>query len=149
MYLNDTILCRRRSIARIRFFWWLALGAATPSAAQIRSADSLAAYGTPSVRPATFRWADPAVDRWVDHDKGQHFIASALIAGVAQHLLVQAGVPERRAWPAALVVGVQVGLFKETYDAYRPGGSGFSVRDLAWDAAGLGVGVWMGSSRRP
>lgn len=132
-----------------RFFWCLILGIAAPAAAQPLLPDSVAAHGPATVRPAVFRWSDPAVDRWIDRDKGQHFIASALVAGVAQHLLVQAGVPERRAWPAAFAVGAQVGLFKETYDAYRPGGSGFSVRDLVWDAAGLGAGLWLVAPRQP
>lgn len=121
---------------------WSACAFGAPEAvlAQRLPADSLAAYGPPTAAPGAFRWSSPAHDRWLGRDKAQHFLASALIATAAQYVLVnKLGVPERRALPVSLVLSAQAGLAKETLDAYRVGGSGFSVRDLVWDGVGIGA----------
>jgi uncharacterized protein YfiM (DUF2279 family) len=69
---------------------------------------------------------------WTSHDKTQHFLAGAVVSGLAYHYT-------GCRWKA-LAAGVLAGLAKEVYDS-RSGGSGFDSKDLA--AASLGaVVVW-------
>lgn len=71
-------------------------------------------------------------DSWTGPDKQKHFAVSAAMASAA----VAAGFTERQAFAASLAVG----LAKELHDS-RPGGTGFSGKDLAWDAAGAYLGA--------
>lgn len=85
--------------------------------------------------PADWKWAD---DAWLGRDKALHFTISFLLTTNGQYVLVNkfdAG--EGAALPVSAGGALAVGLAKEVYDARRIGGSGFSVRDLAWDAAGI------------
>jgi putative lipoprotein len=76
-------------------------------------------------------WADS----WTGRDKPKHLAACAAIAGAA----VAVGLTERQAMGAALAVG----LAKELHDK-RPGGTGFSWRDMAANAAGAYIGAKVG-----
>ncbi len=80
----------------------------------------------------------PARDRWLGFDKVQHFTFSFLFTVGGQYVLVnKADVSEGAALPFAAGAGAGIGLAKELYDERRPGGSGFSPKDLFWDALGI------------
>lgn len=64
------------------------------------------------------------------NDKLLHFAGSAAIAGVTYALTDSTR--------AALLVGLGVGLAKELRDRRR---TGFSTRDIAADALGVGAGI--------
>ena len=78
-------------------------------------------------------------DDWTGQDKRIHFAVSATL-----------GVATANQWPTrpALAFGVAMvpGFLKEVADS-RPGGSGFSYKDLTADALGAALGVlgtqWM------
>ena len=94
----------------------------------------------PPVRSADRRTA--RVDPWFGYDKAQHFLASGLVTVSAQYTYeVKFGGSRRGVLPASALTSLSVGLAKEVYDVYRPGGSGFSRRDLVWDALGTAVGA--------
>ncbi len=77
------------------------------------------------------------VDPWWGYDKAQHFVASGLVTVSAQYLYeVKGGASRRGALPAAIVTSLGVGIAKEVFDVVRPYGTGFSRRDLVWDALG-------------
>ena len=58
-------------------------------------------------------------------------------AASAQYLYEVKGSASRRgALPASIVTSLGVGVAKEVFDVVRPYGSGFSRRDLVWDALG-------------
>lgn len=80
----------------------------------------------------------PAPDRWTGPDKWRHLVASAIAHGAVYSVARAAGVAPDRAQGIAVPVALGVGLAKELRDR-RPGGSGFSGRDLAWDLAGTGL----------
>ena len=71
-------------------------------------------------------------DEWTGPDKPKHFAATAAIAAGG----VAIGLSERQAFGAALAVG----LAKELHDS-RPGGTGFSGKDMAWNLAGAYIGA--------
>ncbi|MFY2560789.1 YfiM family protein [Corallococcus terminator] len=90
-----------------------------------------------STTPSTARAASG--DDWLGPDKPKHFAACFVLAGVgygAGALLFEP--PEARLLTGAgLALGVGVG--KELYDLGR--GTTFSLKDLAWDAAGTATGL--------
>lgn len=71
-------------------------------------------------------------DRWLGQDKAKHFAVSAGLGFAAGFVTND---PYKQ-----FALGMAPGLAKEVYDS-RKGGSGFSVKDLAWDAAGVYVGM--------
>ncbi|MCE9667602.1 hypothetical protein LY474_07215 [Myxococcus stipitatus] len=83
--------------------------------------------------------AAPDGDDWSGPDKPKHFAACFALAGVGYTggaLLFDTH--EARYWTSAgLAMGVGVG--KELYDLGR--GTRFSLKDLAWDAAGTATGL--------
>lgn len=79
--------------------------------------------------------SESRADEWTGRDKAQHAQVSALAGAISGALI------EDR-W-AAFGVAMVPGLVKEIHDA-RPGGSGFSWRDLTADAVGAGIGVQAG-----
>jgi uncharacterized protein YfiM (DUF2279 family) len=84
----------------------------------------------------------PAPDRWIAYDKAQHFLASALIVLSAQYALeTKGGAGRHAALPLAVGAGAGVGLAKESFDARRVNGTGFSKKDLVADAAGIAAAV--------
>lgn len=76
-------------------------------------------------------------DRWFGADKLKHFIASGAIQTAHYSMLRVAGADRG----AALAVGggltLGVGVAKELRD--RRGATGFSWKDLTWDAVGTGT----------
>ncbi len=97
-----------------------------------------------------------AADEWWGTDKTLHFGVSA---GLASGGYAVAGLVVEKPWQRALfggTVAFGAGAAKEAYDAVGPGDP--SGRDLAWDAAGVAVGLGLaatvdalirvGSSRR-
>jgi len=82
-----------------------------------------------------------AQDRWVGDDKVWHFGGSVFI-GTLAYTAVESK-------PIAFGIAMGVGLLKEMSDRKT---TGFSYKDLVWDAAGayLGVqvGAWMMQAQR-
>ena len=86
--------------------------------------------------------APPLTDRWIAYDKAQHFLASALLVLAGQYVLeAKGGAGHLSALPLAVGTSASAGLAKESWDARRPGGSGFSKKDLVADAAGIAAAV--------
>lgn len=78
-------------------------------------------------------------DDWFGRDKPKHFMACAAATGVGYGAgAVLFDSPGARAL-TGVGLGLGVGLGKEVYDKAR--GSVFSVKDLAWDAAGTATGL--------
>jgi uncharacterized protein YfiM (DUF2279 family) len=96
----------------------------------------------PVARPVA---AAAAADRWVAEDKLQHFAASfaatSMTYGGARSLL-----DRRAARVAAGSVALALGVAKEIADARR--GGPFSLKDMAWDAAGVALGLALARSVR-
>lgn len=82
--------------------------------------------------------ADPRVDRWFGEDKLQHltmsFAATTMLYG-GSRLLLDPG----PALTVAVAGGMGLGVGKEVVDARS--GRWFSMKDLAWDAAGVALGL--------
>ncbi|MFP2928258.1 YfiM family protein [Pyxidicoccus sp. 3LG] len=79
-------------------------------------------------------------DDWLGADKAKHFAACLALSGAgygAGALLFDAS--EAR-WLTGAGLAMGVGVGKEVYDA-RWGTTGFSAKDLAWDAAGTATGL--------
>ncbi len=89
--------------------------------------------------PATVS-AAASGDDWLGPDKAKHFAACTVLAGAGYGggaLLFEA--PEAR-WLTGAGLAMGAGLAKELYDT-RPGGTGFSTKDLVWDAVGTATGL--------
>lgn len=80
-------------------------------------------------------------DAWWAHDKVKHLVVSTLWTLSTQYVLVaKAEWSDGDALPASVGSAAAVGLAKEVYDR-RVGATGhFSWKDLAADAAGIGLG---------
>lgn len=78
-----------------------------------------------------------ADDGWFGRDKVKHFLVSAVVQSISFAALETAGADRGNALAGAAAVTLGVGMGKEWYD--RRQGRSFSVRDLAWDAAGAGA----------
>jgi uncharacterized protein YfiM (DUF2279 family) len=81
-----------------------------------------------------------AGDDWFGQDKAKHFAVCTVLAGAGYGggaLLFES--PSAR-WLTGAGLAMGAGLGKELYDT-RSGGSGFSVKDLAWDAVGTATGL--------
>lgn len=74
-----------------------------------------------------------AQDRWLGADKLKHVAVAAAVQG-ASYAALRLGTDHRQAIVGATVTTAALSLFKEQLDRT---GTGFSVRDLAWDAAGI------------
>jgi uncharacterized protein YfiM (DUF2279 family) len=77
-----------------------------------------------------------AADVWISRDKLQHFFLSAFAQSVGYGALRGAGASHGAALAGASVATATLGVGKELRDRRVKGE--FSVRDLAWDAAGAG-----------
>ena len=75
-------------------------------------------------------------DSWFGPDKLQHFFTSAFVQSLGYGVLRRAGAENSPAIAGASIVTAIVGVGKEVRDRRTKGD--FSVRDLAWDAAGAG-----------
>ena len=96
-------------------------------------------FGGPPQRPPTPapQPAPPTADRWLGRDKVKHFLTSAFVQSVGYAALQAAGAERGAALAGASVATLGAGVAKEVAD--RRAGGPFSVRDLAWDAAGAGA----------
>jgi uncharacterized protein YfiM (DUF2279 family) len=87
-------------------------------------------------------------DSWLSADKLKHFFVSAFVQSVSYSALRTARVSHDGALVGASALTLVVGVGKEIHDESSRGGEGFSVRDLAWDAAGAGAATAMLSRTR-
>lgn len=78
--------------------------------------------------------AVPPRDTWFGTDKVKHFFMSAFVQSAAFSAARAAGAPHSSAQAIAGVATGGIGIGREVYD--RRSGRIFSVKDLAWDAAG-------------
>lgn len=78
-------------------------------------------------------------DRWLAEDKGKHFFMSYAVTVLGYAALRTVGLGGTGAVAGAAGVAAVAGLGKEARD--RRSGGRFSVKDLVWDAAGIGAGV--------
>jgi putative lipoprotein len=86
-------------------------------------------------------------DHWFGADKVKHFFVAAFTQSVAYGVLQAARVRHDQALVGASAVTAIVSVAKEVHDQRTTGL--FSVRDLAWDAAGAAVAtVLLDRSRR-
>lgn len=81
----------------------------------------------------------PGRDPWFGPDKIKHFFMSAFIQSGTFTAMRAAGLRHSHAQRIAGVTSVTLGLGRETYDRRR--GRPFSVKDLAWDAAGTTAAI--------
>ncbi len=144
MFDRRSLACRSSAAALAL----LALGTAAPVAAQepvpvprdSARVSVVIAVPRPEARPPVRRAA--RVDPWWGYDKAQHFVASGLVTLSAQYAYeTKFGGDRRRVLPAAALTSLSVGVAKEVYDVRRPRGTGFSRRDLVWDALGTAAAV--------
>jgi putative lipoprotein len=78
-----------------------------------------------------------AADAWFGPDKLQHFFTSAFVQSLGYGTLRKAGAPHGGALAGATAGSAVLGVGKEVHDRRTRGE--FSLRDLAWDAAGAGA----------
>lgn len=76
-------------------------------------------------------------DRWLGDDKLKHFFTSAFVQSMSYGALRTSGLEHGTALAGASAATAAVGVGKELRDLRVRGE--FSVRDLAWDAAGAGA----------
>ena len=81
--------------------------------------------------------AEPSRDAWFGPDKIRHFVTSAVVQGMGYGALraTNAGHRSSLIWSTTLTAAAGVG--KELHDRRTTGL--FSLRDIAWDAAGAGA----------
>ena len=92
--------------------------------------------------------AQVPLDHWLGADKVKHFFTSALIQSLAYSVTqVTTKAPRSSLLLSASVATAAVGIGKEVHDRRSYGH--FSVRDLAWDAAGAATASVMLSRTRP
>ncbi|MGD8276580.1 MAG: hypothetical protein PVH00_01080 [Gemmatimonadota bacterium] len=77
-------------------------------------------------------------DRWIGPDKLRHFFLSFGTTGFARAGAEAVGAGDAARWIGPAVAGL-AGIGKELSDRSR--GWGFSLRDLAWDVAGIAMAV--------
>jgi uncharacterized protein YfiM (DUF2279 family) len=85
-------------------------------------------------------------DSWLSADKLKHFFISAFVQSVSYSALRTARVSRDGALAGASAMTLTVGVGKEIHDVRS--GESFSVRDLAWDAAGAGAATALLSRTR-
>lgn len=82
----------------------------------------------------------PTRDRWLAEDKAKHFVASFVATTVSASAARAAGLdPHASAWAGAGAASA-IGVWKEIRDRGVRGETS-SLRDLAWDGAGVAAGV--------
>lgn len=95
---------------------------------------------------ATAALASAARDPWLGQDKAQHLFMSFALTDMAFGLARAAGMDARVAMPVAAGVTLAAGIGKEIHD--KRSGRFFSLRDLAFDLLGMGVGLTLASYTR-
>ena len=115
-----------------------ALAAAPPAAGQRIGTTHFASVPG----PANSRLAlPPRPDPWLGEDKVRHFFASAAITAIA-YGGARIGLASDDAIGVAIGTAAVAGIAREVHDSRRD--RPFSVRDLVWDALGIGVGyLWI------
>ncbi|MFL5578112.1 MAG: DUF2279 domain-containing protein [Gemmatimonadaceae bacterium] len=83
--------------------------------------------------------ARPPHDSWFGADKVKHFFMSAFVQSLTYGTLRAAGARHDASLAGASAATAAVGVAKELRDRRAYGL--FSVKDLTWDAAGVGVGT--------
>jgi uncharacterized protein YfiM (DUF2279 family) len=83
--------------------------------------------------------ARAAADRWFAEDKFKHLVTSYVLTVLAGAGARTLGAEPRAALWTGVGVGLGAGVAKEIHDLQRPEGHP-SVRDLVWNAAGVGAG---------
>lgn len=105
----------------------------------------------PNPRNATVGAAPSSVleirrDAWIGNDKLRHLLMSMAATQFAYGGLRTAGIEDDHALPIAIGVAALTGVGKEVLDVRGEGL--FSLKDLAWDAAGIiAAGLLLGSVR--
>jgi uncharacterized protein YfiM (DUF2279 family) len=90
---------------------------------------------------------DSPGDRWIAEDKFKHFFTSYVVTALGIASARAAGLDARQSLMVGAGVGAGAGVWKEIRDARLPEGHA-SVRDLVWDAAGVGAAVVVGAQAR-
>lgn len=80
-------------------------------------------------------------DRWFGPDKVQHFFMSAFIQSVGYSTLRATNASHQSSLLGATAASAAIGVGKEIRD--RRVTRLFSLRDLTWDAAGIGAATLM------
>jgi putative lipoprotein len=84
--------------------------------------------------------APVARDGWFGEDKAKHFVASFVVTSLSASAARAAGLaPPASAWAGGAAASA-AGVWKELRDRRIPGET-VSLKDLAWDAAGVAAGV--------
>lgn len=86
-------------------------------------------------------------DRLFGEDKWTHFLVSALATAVSAAGAEAAGLDDDASLAVGAGAGLTLGVGKELWDRTTPTGRP-SALDLLWDAAGVGLGVWVASQGR-
>ena len=87
-----------------------------------------------------------APDRWIAEDKARHMVTSMVVVGFGHSAARVVNLKGDDALLAAAAGAAVAGILKEVYD--KRSGQPFSLRDLAWDAVGIGLGLALVSNAR-
>ena len=87
-----------------------------------------------------------AQDRWIAEDKARHLVTSMVAVGFGYSGARLVSLKGDEALIAAAAGAAAAGILKEVYD--KRSGKPFSLRDLAWDAVGIGLGLVLVSNAR-
>jgi uncharacterized protein YfiM (DUF2279 family) len=79
----------------------------------------------------------PGGDSWFAADKAKHFFTAAFVQTLSFGGLRATGLHRNASLVGATTVSSSVSIGKELHD--RSSGGVFSLKDLAWDAAGIGA----------
>lgn len=90
--------------------------------------------------------APAARDPWLREDKAQHLFMSFALTTMTFGAARAAGLDARAAMPIAAGVTLAAGVGKEIHD--KRSGRFFSIRDLAFDVAGVGLGLTLAAYTR-
>jgi uncharacterized protein YfiM (DUF2279 family) len=99
----------------------------------------LAVLVSTSLLAAPMQRAAPPPDRWLAEDKLQHGFASLGLVTLTHAGARTISLDATPAIALGIAVSAAAGLGKEILD--RRSGRPFSLRDLAWDALGITLGV--------
>jgi putative lipoprotein len=83
--------------------------------------------------------ASTPADPWWGPDKAAHLAVSSVLSAAATRVAMDSGVPASSAHAQAIGIVLVIGAGKEAYDA-RPGGTGWSWRDMSWNLLGALLG---------
>lgn len=83
----------------------------------------------------------PASDPWFGADKAKHFLTSVFVESGSFSVLRRTGLNRDRALAGSVVFSSAVGAGKELYD--KKFGGDPSLKDLAWDGAGIAAAAAM------